>query len=199
MKQYSTTAGLYRGLLYNLVKSGKKSSIALTSSETYENRVIDNIIDFDHSNLFTSTSNSEYGQWAQVELKDRYIDLYAYALGFDGENYPRSWDILVSTDGKEWITPDVVRNCDDAYYGHIFKFSKHIGFIRFLKIINRGMNGIATNSNTRLYLTNVDIYGNTIKCITNCTIFPHFIETKANIRVIGITPLSLYSFLFLVY
>ena len=175
MRQYSTYAGLYRGLLYNLVKTNKNTSIKLTSSGNapyYPERVVENIIDYDNPNSrFTSTTSAEYGQWVQVELKDRFIDLNAYALGYNGGNYPRHWDINVSMDGKEWNMPHVIRDNDDSLNGHIFKFSKHIGFIRFFKITNKGDN--SEPKHTDFYLSNVDIYGNVVECNNNCTVLPH--------------------------
>ena len=112
MKQYSTSAGLYRGLLYNLVKTGKKSSIKLTATPTssyYPDRVVDGIIDYDNNRLYTSIENSSFGQFVQVELIDRFIDLKAYALGHH-VNCPRHWDIQVSMDGVNWNTPHQISN-----------------------------------------------------------------------------------------
>ena len=178
MKSYPTSAGLYRGLLYNLVKTGKRASIELTSigtstAQSEINRVVDNIIDYDNNNIFTSIYNSNFGQWVQVELKDRFIDLKAYALGHNGGNYPRYWDIQVSMDGVNWNTPHQIRENDESKNGHIFRFDKNIGFIRYFKIINRGMNGENDSGNNELYLTNIDLYGNVVECNENCTLFPH--------------------------
>ena len=116
MRRYSTSAGLYKGLLYNLVKTGKKSSINLKASTKpiYPDRVVENIIDYDNDNLFTSTYDSNFGQWVQIELLDRFIDLKAYAFGYNGDNYPRHWDIQVSMDGINWNTQHEIRNNDDT-------------------------------------------------------------------------------------
>ena len=183
MKQYQASAGLYRGLLYNLVKTGKKASIKLTSSGTSpENpgRIVENLIDYDNPyKIFTSVFTSAFDQWVQVELKDRFIDLKAYALGHNGGNYPRHWDILVSMDGNSWNTLHKIRKNDDSKGCHIFKFTKHIGFIRFFKIINRGMNGENDGGNNALYLSNIDLYGNVVICNDNCTVLPHiFYQSK---------------------
>jgi hypothetical protein len=199
MRRYSTSDGLYRGLLYNLVKSGRKSVINTTSSERnslYPERCVENIIDYDNTNLFTSAWNNDYGQWVQVELLDRFIDLKAYAMGINESNtYPRHWDIMVSMDGDKWNTPHQIRNSDDANYGNIFKFSKHIGFIRFFKIINRGMN---KGNIPELYIDNVDLYGNVVECDTNCSILPHISFTNSNCKTHRISFQLLISLSFLV-
>ena len=197
MRQYSTSAGLYRGLLYNLVKTNRRSSINLTSSGTssnYPDRIVDNIIDYDNNySLFTSYVNTNYGQWVQVELIDRFIDLRAYALGLNGVNYPRHWDINVSMDGKEWNTPHVIRENDDSKNGHIFKFSKHVGFIRFFKIINRGDNG--EKGHTELYISNIDLYGNVVECNNNCTVLPHIYFSNNHCKTRSINMFLLLSFI----
>ena len=183
IRKYLTSAGLYRGLLYNLVKAGKRSSINLTSIGTWSGaseRVIDNVIDYDNNDtIYTSVPNNNFGQWFQVELIDRFIDLKAYAIGYDeAKLYPRHWDIVVSMNGSKWNTPHVIRNNDDSYNGHIFKFNERIGFIRFFKFINRGLNGKNDKGNTAIYLNNIDLYGNTVECKNNCTVFPHIQPTN---------------------
>jgi hypothetical protein len=197
MRQYSTSAGLYRGLLYNLVKTGKRESINLTATETYSNyqdRVIDNIIDYDNENMYTSLYDENFGQWVQIELVDRFIDLKAYALGLNGRNYPRHWDVFVSMDGNHWNNPHQIRNNDDSHNGHIFKFTKHIGFIRFFKIINKGFNAENDRVHNQLYISNIDLYGNVVECDNNCTVFPHISITNRHCKKYGINFIYVATF-----
>ena len=200
MQQFPTSAGLYRGLLYNLVKTNKKASIKLSTSggsTIYLDRVIDNIIDYDDSSkIYTSATSSSFGQWIIIELLDRFIDLKAYAMG-QSFCYPRHWDIMVSMDGNEWNTPHKIRDNDDSKNGYIFKFAKHIGFIRFFKIINRGINGNNGNGNTEQYISNIDLYGNVVKCNTNCTVLPHICFSIMPCQKRSIGSFSLFIFLVL--
>ena len=201
MKQYSTNAGLNRGLLYHLVKAGKRKSINLTSIGMWpadSDRYVDNIIDYDNDNFYTSVTNSSFGQWILVELIDRFIDLKAYAMMTKGRNYPKSWDIQVSMDGNQWNTPHTIRNNDDSYNGHIFKFTKHIGFIRFFKIINRGLNAEGRLGNNEIYLNNIDLYGNVVECYDNCTVIPHIYFSNYRCQTNKPSIISLISFIILV-
>ena len=196
MNLYLPESGLYRGLLYNLVKSGKKTSIKLTSSlvePLFPHRVVDNIIVYDDdSKIFTSEVDDNSGQWVQAELKGIYIDLTAYALGFHGVNYPRHWDILVSFDGINWRMPQQIRNNDDTQKGHIFKFPKRIWFVRFFKIINKGRSGKNDSLNNALYITNIDLYGNVVECKAYCAslLSPSFVDKHRDSKRIKIILLN---------
>ena len=122
----------------------------------------------------------------------------AYALGHHAD-CPRHWDIQVSIDGINWNTPHQIRNNKDDKKGHIFKFNKHIGFIRYFKLINKKKSSQDNNSsNYDLYITNIDLYGNVVECGSNCNVLPHILFSNHYCKTKRINLISLIPFIYAV-
>ena len=173
-RYYSEREGLFKGFLYHLYNEGLLELINVTSSGHVQDRVVSNIVNFTSgSNIWTSESNPEYGQWAMIELKNHFIDISSYAIGYSRVNHPRSWDFSISMDGINWKIMHSLRESLvlNGTKGVIFKVKRYTA--RYLKWTNRGYN----SDNRHFYVDNVDVYGNVIRCDEDCTLFPHFINS----------------------
>ena len=125
--------------------------------------------------LFTSIPDSVGLNWIQFHILDRIIDFSSYALSSQ-TNYPITWEVNVSVDGKEWKT---VHHPQNNYIlsdqlGHIFDTDKSSGFVRFIKITSLDIANDISGQD-QLYLFNVDFYGSSYQC-QNC-IIPPFMRT----------------------
>ena len=175
LKVYSTRNGLYQGFLRSLYDSGIiLSEIKIETSDShlsYPDRFPENVVDYNSSNIWTSCESRTYNQYISIELKNYFLDISAYALGFMGGNYPMSWDFSVSSNGKDWIVLHEPRKSHELenIRGKIFPVKR--SFVRFFKWTNKGPN----SGNTAFYIYKLDLYGSAVKCTDddNCKNVPH--------------------------
>ena len=109
-----------------------------------------------------------YGQWIQIELKNTILDISAYAIGYGGENHPKTFDFSISYDGVNWKTVHTHPESDDLYLidGKIYKVKRTNA--RFFKWTNRG-------EPRYFYIATLDLYGTVYSCNPDfdCSFFPH--------------------------
>ena len=176
MEQFLSSNGAFKGVLNNIVTNFGEENVRISVSGSYEDRDPYNVLEYDNpDSIWTSQYSADFGQWLQIELLDRYLDLTAYALQ-SHSNYPTHWDFSVSRNNKDWINVDEIRNNYQLKLNipGIFECEKkNVGFLRFFRITNRGMNHRENNKdgNDGLYISLIDLYGSVIKCKGSCQMF----------------------------
>ena len=180
--KFSTSRGLFHGFLRYIVDNNMINDLNITSSQIYlKERVPQNVVDYESNSTFTADNDCDLNQYIQIELKNHFIDISAYALGYFEANYPGGWDFSVSLDGINWKTLHTPRDQNELYgvTGLIYKM-KHKGYARFFKWTHKQVN-VNVTTWCAFYIMFIDLYGDVIKCQDNCAMFPRFDKcTKSN-------------------
>ena len=131
MEQFPISNGPFKGILNHIITQSGVSNIKLTVSGSAFNRNPYNVLNYDDpSSVWTSNENTSFGQWLQIELTDRYLDLTGYAIE-SYANYPTHWDISISFNNLGWIVVDSKRNNFDlnSLVPGIYECQKkHLGY-----------------------------------------------------------------------
>ena len=190
IKEFSSTRGFFQGFLRFLSDNNKVDNelVFTQSGQLLPDRNPENVLINNNSYVWTSEQNENFGQWIQIELKNTIFDISAYAIGHNGEDYPKTFNFSVSFDGVNWTTLHRLENSDDLkdVQGRIYNVERVNA--RFFKWINGGNNAspiLETNPNINcFYISNLDLYGTVISCDSNfgCSFFPHIPKKTFNLK-----------------
>ena len=102
---FPTSNGVFRGLIYYLVKNRRNRLLGIKSSGKYAANYKDASALLNQSAPFYYTEmNSSYGQWVMIWLNNKCsIDIEGYSIkcGYTPEA-PNYWNFSVSSDGASW-------------------------------------------------------------------------------------------------
>ena len=182
------------GYLRYLVLTNQKDEIILSSSQRFSDEyLLDFIITNPINYEFATIRNSNFGQYVQIELKNKpfYLYEYSYKSHHLPIYYNMNWNFSVSKDNDEWIVVDSHTNDDvlKSFKEEKFKISKP-GYYKFFRLTNTGYNyyndELTTESRTILYVAHLDLFTNKNFC------FISKIEQNISIKCFSIFFIFIY-------
>ena len=190
---FSASAGIKNGYLsYIKENCSVYDKLAFNQSGSLMGRHPADI--FINNSLWSSEDNENFGQWIEIELINSFIDISAYGIGHDGNNYPRAFEFSVSFDGEIWKVLHNHTESDDLQNitGRIYPVDRVNA--RFFKWTNRGNNG-NPNTSSIFYIKYLDLFGAVVDCDPKfgCSFYPHIQPNTVNCQLFKLKPFLLFT------
>ena len=161
--------GMFQGVIQNMVMNEETDKISINASIFLDNYLPSNVIDFNNLNSYwLSEDDPDFGQWLELELKDRWISLTKFSFHGGGGAPPLSFDFEAKENDKDWVTLYSQNNSDILLDGpKTLPISK--------KVVARKFRWINTGPCKHLFhqysfrIAAVELFGAITKCSNQCT------------------------------
>ena len=186
MRYFYPENGIFHGILRNIVDDGGlKSKIEITTyrdcappQATYAKEQALNYSN--PSSYWLSSDMSNFGQYYQIELLDRWVSLTHFAFSSISSGYPFSISFLTSTDGLKWDEIYKQENSILFQSSQIISVKKKVA--RFFRWVNNG-NSASESFNTNFFrISLLDLYGTVTLCSGTCSSPPTFVSLPQFVR-----------------